>query len=145
MIDDELIEQLKPLVEFRTVCPELAIGLGVPRDPIRIIKQKNILKLVQPATGRDVSDEMKAFTHGFLGSLKKIDGFILKSRSPSCGIRDVKIFSSMESKNLLIKGKGFFGGAICDYFPLLPIVDESQLTSPKIREKFLKVIQNTSR
>ncbi len=141
MIHDEFIDQLKPFVEFRTVCPELAIGLGVPRDPIRIIKQENRLRLIQPASGREISEEMNAFSTGFLLSLSAIDGFILKSRSPSCGIDNVDMFSSVENQNPIEKGRGFFARAIYEHFPHLPTADECHLKNQIIRENFLKSIK----
>ena len=101
-IQDDFVKSLKNYVDFVTVCPEVEIGLGVPRDPIRIVGKPESLRLVQPATGRDVSGKMKAFAKKFLMSLDKVDGFIMKDRSPSCGLGNVKVYpSARELRNRL--------------------------------------------
>jgi len=139
-IPDKFIRQLEPFVSFKKVCPELAIGLGVPRDPIRILTYKNEYRLVQPATGKDLTSKMKIFTKKFSDALGEIDGFILKSRSPSCGIKDVKIKSGRDGKTLVGKGAGMFGGLIAERFPGLAVEDEGRLTNFRIREHFLTKI-----
>jgi len=140
MIDDEFVESLKPFVDFLTVCPEVEIGLGVPREPIRIVSLKKDLHLIQPATKRDVTREMREFSNTFLARLKEIDGFILKSRSPSCGIRDVKIYPDAEKNSALGRGVGFFGGAVFEHYPSNPVEDEGRLENWRIRERFLTTI-----
>ena len=96
IIRNEFVRKLKPFVDFFAVCPELEIGLGIPREPIRIIEKKEEKKLVQPATGKDVSKDMNSFADNFLKKNKDIDGAILKSKSPSCGIKDVKVYPTIE-------------------------------------------------
>lgn len=61
---DPFVEKLKAHVEFRPVCPEAEIGLGIPRDPIRVVLAEGRRTLFQPATGRDVTEAMREFTHG---------------------------------------------------------------------------------
>jgi uncharacterized protein YbgA (DUF1722 family)/uncharacterized protein YbbK (DUF523 family) len=136
-VSSHTVDKLKPHVEFRPVCPEVEIGLGIPRDPARIVKVKDELRLVQPATGNDVTDNMNEFAGSFLDTVDEADGFILKSRSPSCGIKDVKIYSSMEKIGSGLRGSGFFGGAVIEKFPNLPVEDEGRLTNFRIREHFL--------
>jgi len=89
MIPSDFVKALKPKVNFIPVCAEMEIGLGVPRDPIRIVSIKGEQRLVQPTTGQDVTDKMRDFSTHFLSSLPEIDGFILKYRSPSCGFKDI--------------------------------------------------------
>jgi uncharacterized protein YbbK (DUF523 family) len=79
MIPNNFVQALEPWVEFRPVCPELEIGLGVPRDPVRIVRKGGGRKLVQPATGRDLTGLMSEFSARFLDTLSEADGFILKS------------------------------------------------------------------
>lgn len=136
-IYDELIDMLKNYVDFRPVCPEIEIGLGVPRDPVRIVSVNTMLRLIQPSTDKDVTNIMNNFTYSFLNSIDKVDGFILKSRSPSCGIKDVRIYPSKDDYRVIKKGSGFFGSAVMDRFPDLPIEDEGRLTNFRIREHFL--------
>lgn len=134
-ISSPIVDQLKPLVEFFPVCPEVEIGLGVPRNPIRLISVKGECRLIQPATGLDVTDKMTEFTNHLLSSIQMVDGFILKGSSPSCGIKNVKIYAP--SGGVIERGSGFFGGRILEHFPDLPVEDEERLTNAKLREHFL--------
>ena len=95
VIPYDFVRQLEPWVTFVPVCPELEIGLGVPRDPIRIVSIDGDARLIQPTTDRDVTREMHQFSESFLASLGDVDGFLLKNRSPSCGIGDVKIHQGL--------------------------------------------------
>jgi uncharacterized protein YbgA (DUF1722 family)/uncharacterized protein YbbK (DUF523 family) len=144
-IADEFVDRLKPHVEFITTCPEVEIGLGVPRDPIRVVMQSGTLHLKQPATKADVTEKMSAFSNTFLSSINEIDGFILKSRSPSCGIKEVKIYPGIEKSAALKKGSGFFGSAVLERFPTTPVEDEGRLRNFVIREHFLKRIFTLAR
>lgn len=137
MIKDDFVRQLIPFVEFRPVCPEYEIGLGIPREPIRVVKSKGRLILFQPATGKDFSGPMNRFAKDYLESFNEVDGFILKSRSPSCGIKDVKIYGGIDKAPVTGKGTGFFGQAVIDRYSDLPIEDEGRLTNFRIREHFL--------
>jgi uncharacterized protein YbgA (DUF1722 family)/uncharacterized protein YbbK (DUF523 family) len=136
-IPDRFVDKLKPHVDFITVCPEVEIGLGIPRDPIRIVSSKGGKLLLQPATGRDITETMTSFVDTFLSSLKDIDGFILKYKSPSCGIKAVKIFPSMEANTPMQRGSGFFGEQVIERFSDLAVEDEGRLKNFKIREHFL--------
>ena len=137
MIPSPVVRLLMPHVDFMQVCPEVEIGLGIPRKPIRIVITDGKRRLVQPETGRDVTREMKEFTAAYLGSIADVDGFILKFRSPSCGIKDVKIYSSPAKGASAGKGAGFFGGEVLRLFPNLAIEDEGRLKNYRIREHFL--------
>jgi len=137
MVSSDVVKALMPYVDFVPVCAEVEIGLGVPRDPIRIASSAGGLRLLQPSTGADVTDVMVRFASSFLDSLSVVDGFILKSRSPSCGIKDVKIFRGVEKEAAVGKGSGFFGAAVLARFPLFPVEDEGRLLNFRIREHFL--------
>ncbi len=137
MIPDPFVRKLIPLADFVPVCPEVEIGLGVPRDPIRVVSEGGELKLLQPSTGLDCTGRMLTFCRSFLDSLEEVDGFLLKYRSPSCGIKDVKVHPPREGAPPLGKGAGFFGAAVLERFPLLPVEDEGRLNNFTIREHFL--------
>ena len=140
MISSDVVRALKPLVDFVPVCPEVEIGLGVPREPIRIVVSRGRRALVQPSTGADVTARMKAFAGSFLSSLGDVDGFLLKSRSPSCGIKDVKIFSGIEKQAASDKGAGFFGSAVLEAFVGYPVEDEGRMLNFRLREHFLTAL-----
>ncbi len=136
-IDTPFVDRLKDHVTFRPVCPEVGIGLGVPRKPIRIVSSNGANTLYQPATGMDFSEPMRDFVGSFLDSLTEVDGFLLKSRSPSCGLGDAKIHDGFEEGARTFKGRGFFGGAVLERFAGLPIEDEGRIRNFSIREHFL--------
>jgi len=137
MIASEFVEKLKPFVNFVPVCPEVEIGLGVPRNPVRIVLVNGENRLLQPSTGLDFTDKMKSFAETFLKSVKDVDGFILKSGSPSSGFKNVKIYPKIEKSPSIARGSGFFGKAVLDRFPSLAIEDERRLLNPRIKEHFL--------
>jgi len=137
IIASNFVEKLKPYVDFVPVCPEVEIGLGVPRDPIRIVLVNGEKRLLQPATGLDFTEKMKRFAETFLDSLKAVDGFILKSGSPSSGFKNVKVYPSIEKVASISKAPGFFGEAVLQKFPSLAIEDERRLLNPRIKEHFL--------
>jgi uncharacterized protein YbgA (DUF1722 family)/uncharacterized protein YbbK (DUF523 family) len=137
IIASEFVERLKPYVNFIPVCPEVEIELGVPRDPVRLVLINGEKKLLQPATGFDFTDKMTKFSESFLNSLEGVDGFILKSASPSSGFKNVKVYPSTERVSSIEKAPGFFGGAVLQKFPNSAIEDERRLLNPRIREHFL--------
>ncbi len=136
LLQDAFVKALAEHVQFVQVCPEVAIGLGVPRDPIRIVVDATGRRLVQPATGRDLTEPMRRFSESFLEAPGPVDGFILKSRSPSCGIKDVKAFGS-ESGQPAPKTTGFFAEAVLRRFPNLAVEEEGRLTNFRLRHHFL--------
>lgn len=135
-LPSEQIDMLTPFVQYVTVCPEVEIGLGVPRHPIRLVQGDEAIHLFQSATERDITDEMHGFSSGFLNSLDVVDGFILKDRSPSCGVKDVKLYSA---KGYPLNGteSGLFAAAVAEQFPNLPIETEGRLSNFSLREHFL--------
>jgi uncharacterized protein YbgA (DUF1722 family)/uncharacterized protein YbbK (DUF523 family) len=137
VIPYDFVRQLEPWVTFLPVCPELEIGLGVPRDPVRIVAIDGEARLIQPTTDRDVTDEMNQFSQRFLASLDDVDGFLLKNRSPSCGISDVKVYQGLSDSASSTRGPGVFAGHVLERFPGLAIEDEGRLRNYRIREHFL--------
>jgi uncharacterized protein YbgA (DUF1722 family)/uncharacterized protein YbbK (DUF523 family) len=140
IVDDPFVRRLREFVEFRPVCPEMEIGLGVPRDPIRVILTDGEMRLVQPSTGKDFSAPMAMFCDCFVSGVGDVDGFLLKARSPSCGTRDVKIYN--ESGNLMsaAQRQGFFGRAAMRRFGDAAVEDEGRLRNFLIRERFLTML-----
>ena len=96
IITSEVVRELKNYVNFIPVCPEVEIGLRVPRKSIRIIQEGEDLKLVQSSTGLDVTEKMNTFANEFLESLKDVDGFILKYKSPSCGTKNTPLLKNLD-------------------------------------------------
>ena len=137
VIRASLREELEPFIELRPICPELEIGLGVPRDPVRLVRRPGGPRMIQPSTGRDLTRAMNSFSNGFLDSLAEVDGFILKSRSPSCAIRDSKVFYSEAEDAGHDSGPGLFAGRVLERFPEAAVEDESGLGDERLRHHFL--------
>jgi uncharacterized protein YbgA (DUF1722 family)/uncharacterized protein YbbK (DUF523 family) len=132
-----LREELAPHVSFEPVCPELEIGLGVPRDPIRIVVRDGERRLLQPSTGRDLSSSMSRFASRYLRAVREVDGFILKSRSPSCAVSDSKLHPSVGGDAATGRGAGMFAAAVLGRFPHAAVEDEERLGDIGLRHHFL--------
>lgn len=142
MIRSSVVRLLEPHVEFVATCPEVAIGLGVPRAPIRLVTGTGAggeaaLRLVQPSTERDLTERMTGFAHGFADDTDEVDGLLLKSRSPSCGIKDVKVHAGAEAAPVTGKGAGMFASIMMERYPQAAIEDEGRLTNAEIRHHYL--------
>jgi uncharacterized protein YbgA (DUF1722 family) len=92
--------------------------------------------MIQPQTGEDLTGRMEAFSNGFLASLGQVEGFILKNRSPSCALKDAKVYARADQGGVVARGPGLFAQAVERAFPLLPKEDEGRLTSARIRAHF---------
>ena len=140
MIKDPFIEKLKPFINFIPVCAEVGIGLPIPRDTLRIIETDDNEKLVVSKTGEDLTEDMKVFSDSLFSNIRKeeIDGFVLKGKSPSCGLNDVKIYTSLEKGPALPKKtSGIFAKMVLEEYPNLLVENEGRLTNFNIREDFL--------
>lgn len=134
------VEHLKSFVDFIPVCPEVEIGLGIPRATVRIVRIESVDHLIQPATGRDVTDDMTRFATRFLESLPPVDGFILKTGSPTSGTSNVRVYPSAEKSMAIERSAGFFAREVLKRFSHLPIEDELRLNNARIRDHFLSCI-----
>ena len=159
VIQDRLAAGLAALCEVVTACPEKDTGLGVPRDPVRLVRVEGRIRMIQPATGLDHTEAMTAFcqakTAELAGTspgsprqpagLPAVDGALLKSRSPSCGIKDVKIYRSQEPGAMAETGPGLFGGAVAAALGGAPAEDEGRLKNYTLREHFLACLYALAR
>jgi uncharacterized protein YbgA (DUF1722 family)/uncharacterized protein YbbK (DUF523 family) len=137
MISSDAVKLLKPFADFTPVCAELEIGLGVPRAPVRIVSSTGATRLVQAETNLDLTEKMRGFVAAFLDSVAGVDAFILKERSPSCGMKNVKVYPGMgKAGPLHSRGEGFLGGEVLRRFPETPAEDEGRLRNYDIREHF---------
>jgi uncharacterized protein YbgA (DUF1722 family)/uncharacterized protein YbbK (DUF523 family) len=124
--------------EFVPVCPELAIGLGVPREPIQLVGTPEDIRVVgtrNPAL--DVTEKLRAYGRSTAARLGDLGGYIFKARSPSCGMERVKLrpaHGGMASH----RGVGQYAQAFIEAAPLLPAEEEGRLNDPVLRENFLE-------
>ena len=137
-LDHYLRDTLGRFVEWVPVCPEVESGLPVPREAMRLAGDPAAPRLVSRKTGVDHMDPRLQWTKKKLAELENQDlsGFVFKSRSPSCGMQGVKVYSASGAAGH--KGAGFFAKAFMGRFPLLPMEDEGRLQDPGIRENFIE-------
>ncbi len=136
-IPSPVVAALKNHADCMPICPEVEIGLGIPRATVRIVRQEGIDHLIQPVTGRDVTGEMSVFANRFLDSLPPVDGFILKGGSPTSGTSGVRVYPSAEKSPAIERTAGFFAREVMKRFFELPIEDELRLNNARIRDHFL--------
>lgn len=139
-LDHFLADTLSQYVDYVPVCPEVECGLPVPREAMRLVGDPVSPRLMTRQTGRDLTDQMLAWTDGRLAELEKegLQGFIFKAKSPSSGMQGVKIYDA--KGNMSGRGAGLFAAAFMNRFPLLPVEDEGRLQDPDLRENFIERI-----
>ncbi|WAC06680.1 MAG: DUF523 and DUF1722 domain-containing protein [Thermodesulfobacteriota bacterium] len=127
-------------VEFVSVCPEVECGFGVPREPLRLVGDPESPCLISVHTRQDYTPLMFLWARKRMGTLKKEDilGFIFKSKSPSCGIKRVKVYD--KNGVAINKGRGLFARVFSEYLPLVPILDEKGTHNPKTFKNFMDKI-----
>ncbi|MCB0278334.1 MAG: DUF1722 domain-containing protein, partial [Calditrichaeota bacterium] len=134
-IPNNFVSLLKDYVDFVPVCPEMEIGLGVPRDTIQIRKVNSDYDLYQSKTGLSLGRKMSQFSSEFISAQFDIDGAILKSKSPSCGIRGIHVYN--QNGKTSEKRAGFFAAELHRQLPGIASEDEGRLNNAVIREHFL--------
>ena len=135
--DRFLVGSLSQFVDYVPVCPEVAIGLGIPRPPIRLVGAPDLPRAVGTVDPTmDVTARLQAFARETIPSLGDISGYILKKDSPSCGMERVKVYSE-KGGAAQRKGQGVFARVLMDRMPLLPVEEEGRMNDPVLKENFL--------
>ena len=133
-----LTDLLGRFVEWVPICPELEVGMGVPRPALRLERDGDSLRLVEIASGRDHTRRMQQFAARRVRALRAANlcGYVLKRDSPSCGMQRVKVFGDegMPKRD----GQGLFAAALAEAVPSLPIEEEGRLKDPRLREDFIE-------
>lgn len=139
-LDHFLKNTLGRYVDWVPVCPEVEYGLPVPREVMHLVRMEEGPRLMTSRTGIDHTDGMRRWAWRRLNELRKEDlcGFIFKSRSPSSGMRGVKVHNP--SGIAAYTGVGIFSGAFIERFPLMPVEDDGRLQKPSLRENFIERI-----
>ena len=124
-------------VEWVPVCPEVELGMGTPRPPIRLERQGGAVRLVMPSTGEDYTEAMRSWAERRVEALAglDLDGYVLKKGSPSCGRERVKVYHGPGAP--LKEGRGLFAAVLCARLPDLPVEEEDRLDDPQVRESFV--------
>ena len=144
-LDRYLVGTLGRFFEFVPVCPEVACGLSVPREPMRLSGDPDAPRLVTTRTGVDHTERLRVWAVGCLEELAEADlcGFIFKAKSPSCGLARVKVYG--DAGVPAPHGVGLFARAFLDRFPLIPVEDEGRLNDDKLRENCIERIFTLAR
>jgi uncharacterized protein YbgA (DUF1722 family)/uncharacterized protein YbbK (DUF523 family) len=123
---------------YLPVCPEVAIGLGVPRPPIRLVGSAEAPRAVEADhPERDSTDALAAYGREQADALAgQISGYILKAKSPSCGMERVKVYD--HNGVPAGAGRGIYAEALIRRHPTLPVEEEGRLNDPDIRDNFVE-------
>jgi uncharacterized protein YbgA (DUF1722 family)/uncharacterized protein YbbK (DUF523 family) len=135
---DYLVDTLGSFVECVPVCPEVELGLGTPRETLRLVRIGESVRMVMPKTGADYTDAMRTFARRRVSEFEKEDlcGYILKKDSPSCGMERVRLFdpAGVPTKS----GRGLFAETLFAHLPNLPVEEEGRLLDARLRENFIE-------
>lgn len=138
--DTFLVETFGRHVEWVPVCPEVEMGLGTPRETLRLVRIGGEVRMVMPKTGADYTEGMRAYAARRVRELARenLSGYVLKRSSPSCGMERVRVFDAhgVPAKS----GRGLFAEALLQHFPHLPVEEEGRLADPRLRENFIERI-----
>ncbi|QHA88836.1 YbgA family protein [Serratia rhizosphaerae] len=134
-----VMDELARWVTFKPVCPEMAIGLPVPRPALRLVKtsEGDISMRFSHTPHDDVTEKMTGFTAEYLSRLGELSGFIVCAKSPSCGMERVRIYDEKGNRGRK-EGVGLFTGALMDKYPWLPVEEDGRLHDPALRENFVE-------
>jgi uncharacterized protein YbbK (DUF523 family)/uncharacterized protein YbgA (DUF1722 family) len=132
-----LLEELSRFVRFVPVCPEVGIGLGVPREAIRLVRRGGEIRLIA-SSGADHTEDMRRWAAATIDGLRRHDlsGFILKKGSPSCGLERVKVWDEARERPVP-DGRGLFARALVESSPGLAVEEEGRLSDAGLREHFV--------
>lgn len=138
--DRYLTQTLGQGLDWAPVCPEVGVGMGVPRPPIRLVQDAGTGdRLIDPVTEKDHTAAMATYSKRQVAELKSkgLDGFVFKRSSPSCGMEHVKVWAA---KGLPAHrhGVGHFAQHVMANMPHLPVEDEARLSDPRIRDNFIE-------
>lgn len=138
-LDTYITEQLAHHFDFVGICPEIAIGLGVPRPPIQLVECRDgIHALGIDDPSMDVTAALRGYGANIIPDLKGMAGYIFKSHSPSCGLAGVRLLNKDGAVEL--RAQGLFAAEITRLLPELPVIDEQQLADFRQRETFVQCV-----
>ena len=120
------------------VCPEIGAGMGVPREPVRLVMKEGTQRVIGRQTGTDHTEALEAFSSVFLQGFGASipHGFILKKKSPSCGLSRIPIYEASGKKQS--DGSGVFAAMLTQAMPLLPVEEEGRLNDAGLRTNFIE-------
>ena len=135
--DRYITDILGGFFRFVPVCPEIEVGMGVPREAVRLEGLPDSPRMVGNKTGADWTERMNRYSRERVRRRDFADlcGYILKKDSPSCGMKQVKLYIS--ENNVQHIATGLFARVLMERFPHLPVEEEGRLTDLRLRENFI--------
>lgn len=136
--DRYVTNTLSGYFQWVPVCPEVDLGLGTPRETIRLEDHDGEIRLMMPAAGRDLTADMDDYARERVEALARLNlsGYILKSKSPSCGMERVKVYHGRGAPAK--RGRGVYAARLLQRFPTLPVEEEGRLFDPALRENWIE-------
>jgi uncharacterized protein YbgA (DUF1722 family)/uncharacterized protein YbbK (DUF523 family) len=135
--DDFLTNTFGAWVEWVPVCPEVEVGMGTPRESVRLERSEEAVRMVALRSGTDWTTRMRDSSARLVRALetKELCGYVLKKDSPSCGMERVRLYGEgMPMRS----GRGLFAQALLAHFPHLPVEEEGSLCDPRLRDNFVE-------
>jgi uncharacterized protein YbgA (DUF1722 family)/uncharacterized protein YbbK (DUF523 family) len=135
--DDFLVNTFGEWVQWVPVCPEVEVGMGTPRESVRLVREGGDVRMLAPKSGHDWTDAMRTYSAQRVQKLAaaELSGYVLKKDSPSCGMERVRVYG----EGMPIKsGRGIFAEALLARFPNLPVEEEGRLCDPGLRDNFVE-------
>lgn len=134
--NDYLNNLMGDFFEYVSFCPEVAIGMGVPRNPIRLVDAQGEIRVVDIQNPqKDYTAPLREYAHSVRASIDNLCGYVFKKDSPSCGMERVKVYAATGMPER--KGRGIYADEIIKLNPLLPCEDEGRLNDAVLRENFV--------
>lgn len=133
---DFCMNQLGKHVQYQAFCPEVAVGLPVPRPTVRQIKYGDVIKVSRPDGSQDITEALTAYSKKVADSIAHLSGFVFCKSSPSCGMERVKVYYD-HGKGAEHDGIGFFAKEVMAANPNLPCEENGRLNDPVLRENFI--------
>lgn len=130
------MEQLAEFANFRPICPEVGVGLPIPRPTIRQIRTGDVITVSRPDGSGDVTEALKNFGKATIENNRDLAGFIFCAKSPTCGMERVKVYHH-HGKGSESNGVGVFAEQVMTGNPSLPVEENGRLNDPVLRENFI--------
>jgi len=138
MRDLFLTDLLVKFVDWIPICPEVEVGMGVPRETVRLVGAATHPRMIAEKSGKDWTEVMNRFATKRVREITddNLSGYVFKKNSPSCGMERVRVYNS---KGMAVRqGRGLFAAALMNIWPLLPVEEEGRLNDLKLRENFIE-------
>jgi uncharacterized protein YbgA (DUF1722 family)/uncharacterized protein YbbK (DUF523 family) len=137
-LDHYVTDTLAGFFECVPVCPEVEVGMGTPREAVRLVQVNDEVRMVGRKSGADHTEAMRSYARRRVEQIAGdgLSGYILKKDSPSCGLERVRLHDG--HGRVTRSGRGLFAAALIERFGNLPIEEEGRLCDPRLRENWIE-------